>query len=442
MSITYRSQKGSQLTSAEVDANFEYLAKQVGLSGLTTPGLYTLIGSELKLFAETWVWSVFGETVTNLADYIYNVPAVTAGNRRVDVVVGNSSGGLAVMSGPVGSVEIDPVIPINYVKLLRLVVSPEGVNVSVLMGNYISKASEVWSNFVLTGLGGLPTLVAINENQRFINITGNPSGTSSLGGYHNAGGSIPTSIFWSGMTVKVHNATASDQVIKHNYSSATIKFLFPQEEDYIIKPNETITFTYRGGALEFEGIYLTAENISFNDSTTQLGEAKVQGAIEKIVDKISVLDGVTNINLFAQYTESTVSGTAGINLIQPDLGLQILEVDDLQEDSSYSGELVLNIENNNTATAKVIELFGKEIYNNTNPSAEITAKITFTLNFFNQVGNDIDYKLSWEYLSSGEILFGELESTMNNTSNVDFELIVTGHSTDNFNLKKARLWRN
>src|SRR5690554_607664 len=93
---------------------------------------------------------------------------------------------------------------------------------------YITKESEQWVNFILSGTGGLPTLVAINENQRNINITGNPSGTSSLGGYHNAGGSIPTSIFWSGMTVKVHNATVSDQVIKHNYSSATIKFLSPQ----------------------------------------------------------------------------------------------------------------------------------------------------------------------------------------------------------------------
>src|SRR5690606_24316053 len=148
------------------------------------------------------------------------------------------------------------------------------------------------------------------------------------------------------------------------------------------------------------------------------------------------------INLFTQYTESTVSGDDGTNLIQPDLGLPILEVDDLQENSSYSGELVLNIENNNIATAKVITLFGGEVYNNTNPSAEITAKITFTLDFFNQVGDDIDYKLSWEYLSSGEMLFGEHTGTIDNTSNVDFELLVTGHSTDSFNLKKARLWRN
>lgn len=168
---------------------------------------------------------------------------------------------------------------------------------------YITKESEQWHNFILSGTGGLPTLVAINENQRFINITGNPSGTSSLGGYHNAGGSIPTSIFWSGMTVKVHNATASDQVIKHNYSSATIKFLFPQEEDYIIKPNETVTFTYRGGALEFEGIYLTAENISFDDTTTQLGVSNTQGAIEKTNERIDNL-GTMAYESASDYTKT------------------------------------------------------------------------------------------------------------------------------------------
>src|SRR5690606_35934963 len=68
-----------------------------------------------------------------------------------------------------------------------------------------------------------------------------------------------------------------------------------------------------------------------------------------------------NQTILTQYTESTVSGDDGTNLIQPDLGLPLLEVDDLQEDSSYSGELVLNIENNSIATAKVIELFGAEI---------------------------------------------------------------------------------
>src|SRR5690606_31901899 len=39
----------------------------------------------------------------------------------------------------------------------------------------------------------------------------------------------------------------------------------------------------RGGALEFEGVYLTAENISFDDTTTQLGETNVQSIIEAIV---------------------------------------------------------------------------------------------------------------------------------------------------------------
>lgn len=312
----------------------------------------------------------------------------------------------------------------------------------VLIDSGITKISEQWASYVLTGIGGLPILPQINENNRNINITGNPTGLSSLGGFVASGG---TSIanFWDGMTAKVLNSSPNNQTIKHNYSGADIKYLFPNEEDYSIRPNEVVYFDLKGGNLVFRySTFLNAKNVFFNNTESGLDATNAQDAIDEIVDKISVLDEVKNINLFIQYTESSVLGDSGTNLIQPDLGLPILEVDDLQTDSSYSGELVLNIENNSIATAKAIELFGAEVYNNTNPSADITTKISFTLDFFNQVGDDIDYKLSWEYLSSGEILFGVHTGTIDNTSDLDFELLVTGHSTDNFNLKKAILWRN
>src|SRR5690606_37194931 len=224
---------------------------------------------------EGFSWVINTNNYFNSADIHFAVESATAGFYRTDIIVAQASNTtpfIYIKGEESESTAIPPNVPDNTLLVTHIYVFGDqiGEPTPPIDGSlYISKASEVWSNFVLTGLGGLPTLIAINENQRFINITGNPSGTSSLGGYHNAGGSIPTSICWSGMTVKVHNATAYDQVIKHNYSSATIKFLFPQEEDYIIKPNETVTFTYRGGALEFEGIYLTAENISFDFSVAK-----------------------------------------------------------------------------------------------------------------------------------------------------------------------------
>src|SRR5690606_15059649 len=107
----------------------------------------------------------------------------------------------------------------------------------------------------------------------------------------------------------------------------------------------------------------------------------------------------------------------------------------------FSGEFVIHIDNQNKPTAKVIELFGAEIYNNTNPSDEVIAKVSYKIDFFNPDGDNIDYKLSWQYVATGEILFGEKTDTIDSTDNHLFELIVTGHSDDIFTLKYTYLNR-
>lgn len=255
MSITYRSQKGSQLTSQEVDDNFEYLAQQVGLSGLTTPGVYLLIGTELKLFAETWGWSVFGEAVTNIADYTYNVPSVTAGNRRVDVVCGNSTGGILVLSGPAGPVEIEPIIPVNYAKLLKLSVSPEGVNVTSLLGNYISKASEAWTNVIVTGASGADYLFYISENARKLNITGSPN-NAVFAGFHASGGSA--SQLWSGCDLYIKNSRTVVQLLRHNAAGAAVKLFFQSGQDYLLPPKSIAHFIFNFTEMRYEFVQTTS----------------------------------------------------------------------------------------------------------------------------------------------------------------------------------------
>src|SRR5690606_27331660 len=136
------------------------------------------------------------------------------------------------------------------------------------------------------------------------------------------------------------------------------------------------------------------------------------------------------INVFNQVNESSVSGDDDVNLITPEYGLAILTRNDLQEGNSFSGEFVIHIDNQNKSTAKVIELFGAEIYNNANPSDEVIAKVSYKIDFFNPDGDNIDYKLSWQYVATGEILFGEKTDTIDSTDNYLFELIVTGHSDD------------
>jgi hypothetical protein len=147
------------------------------------------------------------------------------------------------------------------------------------------------------------------------------------------------------------------------------------------------------------------------------------------------------INVFNQVNESSVSGNDGVNLLNPEYGLYILNSSDLQDGNSFLGELILHIDNQDKPTAKVVELFGAEIYNNTNPSDEVIAKVNYKLDFFNPDGDDIDYKLSWQYVASGEVLFGEHTDTIDSTESKLFELLVTGHEDDVFTLKSAYLNR-
>src|SRR5690606_5997060 len=147
-----------------------------------------------------------------------------------------------------------------------------------------------------------------------------------------------------------------------------------------------------------------------------------------ITKNVAYVEEGLPINVFNQVSESSVSGDDGVNLITPEYGLAILTRNDLQDGNSFSGEFVIHIDNQNKPTAKVIELFGAEIYNNTNPSDEVIAKVSYKIDFFNPDGDNIDYKLSWQYVATGEILFGEKTDTIDSTDNHLFELIVTGHS--------------
>lgn len=145
--------------------------------------------------------------------------------------------------------------------------------------------------------------------------------------------------------------------------------------------------------------------------------------------------------VFSQRTNTQENGDFEDNLLNPDNGIALLLDNDIQDGNILQGVINITIDNQNKGTEKVIELFGVEIYNNMNPSTSIEAEISFTLEFFNQVDNDIDFKLSWKYLASGEILFNEYTGIIDNQNPIPFELKFTGDSLDKITVRDAKLER-
>src|SRR5690606_21980009 len=145
----------------------------------------------------------------------------------------------------------------------------------------------------------------------------------------------------------------------------------------------------------------------------------------------------TPLTLLNQHTQSSTTGDTGTNLLQPDFGLAVFTVDDMQAGSSYTGEVYLEIDNNSTATAKQIELFGIVIFNATSAIPVISGKLSFDIDFYNQDGDDIDYRISFVFVSAGLQFYGSSESTIDNTVSSDIELTVACDASDNIYVHKA-----
>ena len=88
MSITYRSVKGSKLTSNEVDGNFQYLESLIGGDGnkIVTENGFTLVAQNIT-FAEDWVWNILNIQHTNSVEVVITIPFASTGKQRIDLIV-------------------------------------------------------------------------------------------------------------------------------------------------------------------------------------------------------------------------------------------------------------------------------------------------------------------------------------------------------------------
>lgn len=260
---------------------------------ITVQEIPPIVNGEITL-PEGFVWVINTNTYFNANDEVFEIEEATAGFYRTDIIVAQASETqpfVYIQGVESEDTAVPPTVPDNTLLVTSISVFGDqiGTPTSPIDGSeFIKKQSEQWANYTLTGLGGLPILPQINENNRNINITGNPSGLSSLGGFVASGGASIAN-FWDGMTAKVLNSSPNNQTIKHNYSGADIKYLFPNEEDYIIRPNEVVYFDLKGGNLVFRySTFLNAKDVFFDNTGTDLDSEEVEGAIKEINDKVKL----------------------------------------------------------------------------------------------------------------------------------------------------------
>lgn len=304
--ITYRSQKGSQLTSAEVDGNFQYLESKLG-GGLVSVGGYAVDGYDVEMWNDSppvqWIWSVLGEQWLLPASFFYSALPTTSGNVRVEIVCGTDTGDLQVVSGPSGVEEVDPPIPNSLVPLLRFVVDESGVQVSdpILGGDFVKKAG--FTSFVYTGMPGSQVFKGITETSKNLFIHPLSSGQGFFSGYLKTSNSN----IYDGMSLKVENRRATS-VMMRNKSTSTpssgsqftyIKFDFRNDEleNYELKPGEVLTFVIIGDFAVLvcsnmaigSGGPTSADQVSYDNTASGLDAETVQEAVDELAGHVTEL---------------------------------------------------------------------------------------------------------------------------------------------------------
>lgn len=242
-SIVYRSEKGSQLTSNEVDGNFRYLDERLDKlsekdyfiydAGFSRNDQVITLNSGTK-------WKIAGVELESLVDTIFTVSRADWTKYRVDAIVVDGNGLFSVINGE-ESVDgyVMPRVTGNFLTYLYVYVSDAGIqNMSVsVTGDFVSKLSYRW---IQTDFQEKFLKLSVDA-RNFEIVGGNQFVDGKMNAFH---GFIFDGDFPDGLEVSVRNKRSDYVTVVNNSTESVASISLYTLEDYFLRPNEVIVFKY------------------------------------------------------------------------------------------------------------------------------------------------------------------------------------------------------
>lgn len=234
--ITYRKEKGSRLTSNEVDQNFSYLDERIDKVSQKDYIIYNAgytYNSTAVTASSGSVWLLDGEQYTNMMDFAFSVKPTSKDRYRVDVIYMDKAGVIDIKTG-IESAEGYIKDRIDVLEYLLVYVNELGVqSVSASIdGDYISKLSLGWVD-----VDHKKPVLEATEQRSHINIVGGNVIIDTI-----ANGIFEISVpvdFHDGYEVAIRNLRTSYLTL---VNSSKLRIYTGQ--DYTLRPGEIITFKY------------------------------------------------------------------------------------------------------------------------------------------------------------------------------------------------------
>ncbi|MGM7552574.1 hypothetical protein [Myroides odoratimimus] len=302
--ITYRKEKGSRLTSNEVDQNFSYLDERIDKVSQKDYIIYNAgytYNSTAVTASSGSVWLLDGEQYTNMMDFAFSVKPTSKDRYRVDVIYMDKAGVIDIKTG-IESAEGYIKDRIDVLEYLLVYVNELGVqSVSASIdGDYISKLSLGWVD-----VDHKKPVLEATEQRSHINIVGGNVIIDTI-----ANGIFEISVpvdFHDGYEVAIRNLRTSYLTL---VNSSKLRIYTGQ--DYTLRPGEIITFKYDkreqcfvvSGALDIRLDWQNVDEIIGVDSMRMVVDSSAGDALNP--NDLNTKLTPTILRYFKDYTSDAV----------------------------------------------------------------------------------------------------------------------------------------
>lgn len=223
---------GYPLTAQDLKNDIDAIAKPDGFLKI---GVINKVGNAVTIDENEFEYRIEQIEVANQA-FSTTIVAATAGHRRIDIIVGLKSGSFVKIQG-VESVDSpkEPQVPDETIRLTSFNVFGSDISAPTnpIEGtNFVQKSER--NSVILTGSGIINQLDLVDEKATII-FKGTITRLNTI---------LYNTIHYNGKPLRLMNLQNTPVTIGHGVSGFGVDFVFPDGQDYVLQPNQTIEFSY------------------------------------------------------------------------------------------------------------------------------------------------------------------------------------------------------
>jgi len=227
---------GCELTAQEL---LNKINEFVAPDDIIVPGTISKVGSVISILALAFTCRIDQQILRNIDDYSTTIANASVGFNRIDILVFTKFSTIIKIQGTESILDVqEPPTPEGTLKLAFIsVFGSEVLNPEVPIANGLFKEKSESQNILVTGSGEINVLTVTDERTSIVF-------TDAITKLNTIRYPWEVAKVYNGKIVTLHNRQLTDVIIAHASSGGSVDFNFPDSKDYVLKPNQVISFFY------------------------------------------------------------------------------------------------------------------------------------------------------------------------------------------------------